>query len=96
MSYIGLSIITPMAGQQEEVERISGELVAYARSLEGCIAAYGIKAADGSGDVGRITIWESEEHANRGVTTMHAMSLRSELHLKIEAGHLDRGFFEIT
>ncbi len=95
MAYVAISMMVPISGQEAEVEKINKELMDYAKSLEGCLSAHALKASDSSGYVCRVSEWESADHANKGVTTMHAMALRSELHLKIQPGHMDKGFVEM-
>jgi quinol monooxygenase YgiN len=95
MAYVAISMMVPVSGEEGEVERINKELMDYARSLEGCLSAHALKATDTSGYVCRVSEWESEDYANRGIQTMHAMSLRAELHLKVQPGHMDKGFTEI-
>jgi heme-degrading monooxygenase HmoA len=96
MSYFAISIASPLPGHHAEAEMINQELMEFAKTLDGCIGAYALKANDGSEDVARVSIWETEEHANRGIQSLHAMALRSELHLLVRPEHLDRGFFAIT
>lgn len=92
MPYIGIVVMTPVAGRAEEVERVSQEISDYAETLDGCLAAYTAKAMDGSGDLCRISIWESVEKADHGIQSLHAMALRSELNQMIRPDHFDRGF----
>jgi quinol monooxygenase YgiN len=82
----------PMTGHEAEVESLNRELVAYYRRFPGCLAAYFVQAADGSGELGRVSIWEREEDADRAANDDHSLALRSRLHLLIQPGHQDRSF----
>ena len=82
----------PAAGRQSEVDRINRELVQEYRRQEGCMASYFISALDGGGEVGRVTIWDSEADSDRAATNPHSLALRSELHLLVLPGHVERAF----
>ncbi|HXG42047.1 MAG TPA: antibiotic biosynthesis monooxygenase [Dehalococcoidia bacterium] len=92
MAYIRVSLMRPMAGHEAEVESLNRELVAYYRRFPGCLAAYFVQAADGSGELGRVSVWEREEDADRAANDDHSLALRSRLHLLIQPGHQDRSF----
>lgn len=92
MPYVRFSIMRPMAGHEAEVERLNRELLDFYRRCPGCLATYLVKAADNSGEVGRLTIWEREEDADRAANADHSLALRSQLHLRIQPGHADRSF----
>jgi hypothetical protein len=66
--------------------------VAYFATLEGFVDAYYLEAADESGVVGRITIWERPECADRAATDNHVMALRSTLLRLMEEQLVAQGF----
>ena len=68
MTYIRVSTMTPLAGQEEEASRVNQELVDYYRTQEGCVSSHLVKAADGSGEQGRISLWTSERAADEAAT----------------------------
>ncbi len=92
MAYIRVSLMRSMPGHEAEVDRLNRELVAYYRRFPGCLAAYYVQAADGSGEVGRVSVWQSEDDADRAASDDHSLALRSQLHLLIQPGHQDRSF----
>ncbi len=92
MAYVRISLMKPLSGHQSEVEQLNHELVSLYRSQEGCLASYVVTALDGSGETGRVSVWESEEHADRAANEDHSMALRSRLHLQVEKGHVERSF----
>lgn len=93
MPYIRISLMTPAEGRDEEVKSLNEDLSSFYQAQDGCLQSFVITAADGSGELGRISIWESEEAAERAANHEHSMSLRSRLHLAVEPGHADRSFF---
>ncbi|MDP2949485.1 MAG: hypothetical protein Q8P22_08095 [Chloroflexota bacterium] len=92
MPYLRLSLMKPMAGHEDEVEGINRELVQINQGDPGCLASYLIAAMDGSAEVGRASVWASEADADRVANEPRPLSLRSQLHLLIQAGHAERSF----
>ncbi len=92
MPYIRMSLMKPLAGRGERVEQLNRELVSLYRSFEGCQACYLVRAADGSEEVGRVSVWEREEDADRAASDDRSLALRSQLHLEVAKGHLERSF----
>ncbi|GBD13376.1 hypothetical protein HRbin24_01404 [bacterium HR24] len=92
MAYIRVSLMRAAPGHEGEVERLNRELVAYYRRFPGCLGTYYVRSADGSGEVGRVSIWESDDAADRAANDDHSMAVRSQLHLLIQPGHQDRSF----
>jgi quinol monooxygenase YgiN len=92
MFYIRVSLMMPEKGRRAEVRQLNQELAAFYRTQEGCRDSFVISAADNSGELGRLSVWDSEEAAERAANDQHSMSLRSELHLAIQPGHSERSF----
>jgi quinol monooxygenase YgiN len=92
MSYVRISLMKPLAGRELEVTKLNVELIALYREQPGCISSQLIQAVDGSGEVGRLSQWESESAADAAATGDHSMHLRSRLHLAVRKGRLDRSF----
>ena len=67
-----------MEGRGEEAQRLEADLLSHSSAQEGFVGGYRLTARDGGREIGRITIWESEEAADRAATTRHVMALRSE------------------
>lgn len=92
MSYVRFSLMKPLAGRDLEVAKLNLELVSLYRGQPGCISSQVIRATAPSGEVGRLSFWESESAADAAATGDHSMHLRSLLHLAVRRGHLDRSF----
>ncbi|OFW65093.1 MAG: hypothetical protein A2Y74_08795 [Actinobacteria bacterium RBG_13_63_9] len=93
MPYIRISLMTPAEGRDEELRRLNEELSSFYQTRNGCLQSFVITAADGSGELGRISIWESEEAAEHAANHEHSMSLRSRQHQVVKPGHSARSFF---
>ena len=96
MTYIRVSTMTPLAGREEEASQVNQELVDFYRMQEGCISCHFVKAADNSGEHGRISLWASERAADAAATQERSLQLRSRLHLLLRRGHQDRSFTAAT
>ena len=92
MTYIRVSTMTPLTGREEEASQVNQELVDFYRTQEGCVSCHFVKAADSSGEQGRVSIWISEHAANDAATQERSLQLRSSLHLVVRRGHQDRSF----
>ena len=92
MTYISVSTMTPLAGREEEASQVNQKLVDFYRTQAGCVSCHFVKAADRSGEQGRISIWISERAANDAATQERSLQLRSSLHLVVRRGHQDRSF----
>lgn len=92
MPYVRLSLMKPSPGRGEAVVKMLDELLASFAKQPGFIAGYRLVEPIEDGEVGRITIWESEEMADHAAVSEHVLAVRSQLHLSIEAGHQERGF----
>lgn len=95
MTYIRLSVVKPRPGQEESTVKILHALSAATAGSPGWLGNYVLRPHDDSGDLARISIYEDEASAEREAATPSVMSLRSELHLIVEPGHRERGFFSV-
>lgn len=95
MSYIRISQMMPRQGREAEVRRLNEEISAFNRAQKGCRYSSAITATDESGELGRVTVWDSKEAAERAASHQHSLSLRSQLHLAIHEGHAERSFFTL-
>jgi quinol monooxygenase YgiN len=92
LTYVRISIMKPLANRELEALKLNKQLVEHYRSQTGCFSSHVIQAADGSGEIGRVSFWESESTADAAATADHSMSLRASLHLIVRKGHQDRSF----
>ena len=92
MRYVRISLMKPLSGRQSEARRLNERLAALYASLEGCLESHALTAADGSADLGRVSLWESAEAADRAANHEDSLALRSRLHLLVKKGHTERSF----
>lgn len=76
MKVIRTTILTPREGSAEDVASLLNELGEYLAKEPGFIEAYGFKD---DGKLGRVSIWESREYADRAATQTHTIALRAKL-----------------
>lgn len=91
MAYVRISIVRPHRGQAERVERLMRDLASVGKH-EGCIQSMLLKADDGTGELARVAIYTDVHASAAAANDTHIMSIRSELHLHIEPGHIERSF----
>jgi quinol monooxygenase YgiN len=82
----------PLAGREAEAGQLNLELVEHYRLQPGCLQSTLIHATDDSGEMGRVSFWESEAAADAAANTDRSMLLRSRLHRMVRRGHQDRSF----
>lgn len=70
-------------------------LSAATENSPGWQANYVVRPHDESGDIARISVYDDEASAEREAATPTVLALRSELHLVVEPGHRERGFFSV-
>ena len=92
MTYIRVSLMKPLAGRDLEVQKLNAELVNYYQNQPGCLQSVLVRSTDESGEVGRISFWESENAADQAANSDHSLALRSRLHLMVRRGHQERSF----
>jgi hypothetical protein len=94
MLYVRISLMRPHPGHERAVAEIIDDLVAFYAKQPGYVAGYKIGSADDIGEIGRITIWKSEQDAEAAAATTHVMSKRSELRDLVEGDfHRERSYF---
>jgi len=84
--------MTPAEGREEDARWLNEELVTFYRQQDGCIGSHFVVAADGAGEQGRVSFWQSERHADAAAVLDHSLYLRSRLHLAVRDGHQQRSF----
>ncbi len=95
MAVVRISIMRPVPGRRQEVERLLQELEAWVSSQPGYLFGVQLSSFDHTGEVGRIAVYNSREDANRMATMDHTVAIRSQLHDAIMAGHTE-SMFEVT
>lgn len=96
MPYVRVSIVKPKSGDDAEVRRIMDELIGFFTHQPGYLDGFRIDARDGTGFLGRITVWQDEASADRAAQTDHVLSLRSQLNPVVEEGTHEEHAFEGT
>ncbi len=96
MAFVRLTLVTPKPGQTDRVESLLTALVQAHEASDGAITAYRLKpdTHSASGRQGSVSIWETEEHANRMVSDQHDLSLHAELKLLAESSDHEEFSFE--
>src|SRR5688572_17106601 len=95
MAFIRMSLMTPRPGQEEELANLLDRLVQHFHGKPGFIAAYRISSDPHTRDkrIGRISIWESEDDANRMSSDQHDLALQAEIKLlAVDATHEEHSF----
>jgi quinol monooxygenase YgiN len=95
MPYIRLSIMKPRRGEEARCEELLRKLDAAVSAHPGCQVTYLMRPHDDSGEIARLAIYDSEDAADSAANDTHIMALRSEIHLIVEPGHIERAFFTI-
>jgi hypothetical protein len=83
--YVRLSLAKPRPGSEDKVAKIDDELMRFFASQPGYLHGYRITGGDSvGGRIGRLTLWRSDQDADRAAQTAHVLAVRSELLLLIE------------
>lgn len=95
MPYIRLSVARPRRGQEQLLEELMRKLAGLTAEQQGCIQSWVLRPHDESGEIARISIYSDEDAAEHSANNQSVMALRSEMHLLMEPGHVERAFFSI-
>lgn len=97
MLFVRISIMRPRPEVRAEVLAHFQELITASSRLPGFVRGYVLNSSDSSGEVGRVSVWESQEVANRAANDAHIMAVHSELMLDdrgtMQDWNLDAPFF---
>lgn len=93
MPYVRISIAKPRPGQDARVQELMRKINDFAAQAPGCREVFLLRPHDNSGEIARMAIYEDEHSAEAAASSQTVMALRSELHLHVEAGHIERAFF---
>ena len=93
MRYMRISLSIPRPGDEQEVARLTDQLLSEYAKQPGFVSGYKVRAVDGTGQIGRVTVWESSEHADATAQLDRVLALRSELQPLIqEDSHIEPSF----
>jgi len=87
---IRLSIVVPSPGQRQRVEQLLDHLDERLGKNPHYVVGGRFEATDGSGEIGRISVWESEADADHAATDDDVIAIRSQIHMLVQPGHLER------
>jgi hypothetical protein len=85
--YVRLTLVNPKAGQDERFSELTDDLLQFFSEQPGYVRGYKMLAREPDapqGRIARLTVWSSEEDADRAATSQHVLSVRSELLQLIE------------
>ncbi len=82
--YARLSLVNPKEGAEERVSAITDDLLEFLATQPGWVRGYKLVRKYPDPRVGRLTVWQSEEDADRAANTQHVLSVRAELLQLIE------------
>lgn len=82
--YVRLSLSKAKAGREDQVAKIEDDLMAFFAQQPGYVHGYQIIGGDSEGRLGRLTLWESDSHADMAAQTAHVLAQRSEMLRLIE------------
>lgn len=91
--YLRLSFMNPKPGKEKLASGIMDHLLEFFTTQPGYVRGYALLSGDPQRRVGRITMWKSEEDADRAANTQHVLAVRSELIQLIEEdSHVERSY----
>lgn len=91
--YVRLSLSKAKAGSEQEAAKIEDDLMSFFAQQPGYVWGYRILPEEAGGRGGRLTLWQSNQDADRAAQTEHVLAQRSELLLLIEEDtHVEDGW----
>ena len=86
MPYVRVSLMRSKDASSAEAGKIVDDLIGYMSKQPGYVTGWRMTAQDGTGLLGRITIWNTEADADHAAQTDHVLALRSQLNPLVEEG----------
>ena len=84
MPYVRISLVRPQHGREAALHSLIERLADLYSKQPGNLASYRLEHADGSNRYGRISIWRSEEDAQRAAGSERDLALRSQMNLVVD------------
>ena len=78
MSFIRLSMATPQATRIDEIRHQYDKLFRYLADKPGFLTGW-VVTGHRDGDIGRLSVWESEAAANRAATDSYVLALHAQV-----------------
>jgi heme-degrading monooxygenase HmoA len=91
MSYIRLSMAVPQAERAVEIRQQYERLLSYLAGQPGYLSGW-VVAGRSDGEIGRLSIWESEAAANRAATDSYVLALHAKVRSAATGQLWDRSF----
>ncbi len=79
MPFVRITIARPRPELRARVRDSFHDLLTTSAKFPGYLGGYVLESADASGEVGRVTIWESQSAANAAASDPHVLAVHSEL-----------------
>ncbi len=99
MAVSRITIVNSLPGHENEAQRLLQELVDFYSKQAGYVAGYAFKFhpshTDRKQNMGRISVWESKEAADKAAISTHSAALRSQLNQHVGQSH-DEWLVDIT
>ena len=96
MPYVRVSFMRPrLAERAGELQHMLEDLLQFFKTQPGFVEGYLLKAMDGTGRLGRLTVWESDRDAGQAAQHQHVMAVRSRIRYLTDDEsdiHLEAGF----
>jgi heme-degrading monooxygenase HmoA len=89
MTWMRLSLFRPIPGRKADVDQTLTRLEELLSRQRGFVMASHFVAVDESGDMGRMSFWESADDANHASADEDVQAIRSQLNLNVQPGHTD-------
>lgn len=73
------SVFTATAEHERQLEELLDQLEAYTSTLPGYVLGFRYRHMTNPEELGRISVWRSQDDANNAAQDQHVMSLRSQM-----------------
>ncbi len=91
--YVRLSLMVAKDGEKPSVSQMMDDLLDFLATQPGYVRGYKLIREYPDPRMGRLTVWQSEQHADHAAQTQHVLSVRSELMQLIEEdSHIERSY----
>ena len=96
MAFIRLTLVTPPPDRFAAVQQCYAEIVSYAASLPGFITGWVVVPGQDTGDVGRLTVWQTAAAAHHAATDSHLLALHAQAQFAAGGNSWDCSFATVA
>ena len=75
--------------KRAQVERLLDQLEEHLSALPGYIMGFRFAGHEDADQLGRISLWRTQQEADHAANLTHTLALRSDIHRLIDPGHLE-------